>query len=238
MGLAVTAFLVVIFFFQHLIVRLHINDEGIDEECGGDQQQDVSKRLADGRKQDQQDHADVEDGRCDLAAPQRAIQPAFLADGDETADRHARLLDQKQHQHADGERILIDEQHQQRQLQQLIGDRVDDLADFGDHMITTGDEAVEEVGDLHHGQDQCGIEIIDRLLCVQISHDKVGDQCDAQVAQQIWYGEQLSELHGMTSHSVMIFVPVSMRKYGNIIPCLPHNARSGHLADERQSRKK
>ena len=47
MGPAVTAFLVVIFFFQHLIVRLHIDDEGIDEECGGDQQQDVSKRLAD-----------------------------------------------------------------------------------------------------------------------------------------------------------------------------------------------
>ena len=61
MGLAVTAFLVVIFFFQHLIVRLHINDEGIDEECGGDQQQDVGKQLADGRKQDQQDQMCIRD---------------------------------------------------------------------------------------------------------------------------------------------------------------------------------
>lgn len=96
---------------------------------------------------------------------------------------------------------MIQQKDQQDQLQQLICNRIDDLSYVGNHMIAPGDEAVEKIGDLHHGEQKGRIKIISHSVCVKISIRKIRDQCDTDIAEKIRNRNELFELHTSTSQS-------------------------------------
>ena len=148
-------------------------------------------------EEDEQGHADIKHGRGYFSAPQCAVQPAFALDRDEAADGHARFFDEKQDQHDGRERIADDDQKQQGELQELIGDRIDDLSGLGDHMVFPGDEAVQEVREFHDAQDQCGGQIVRRRLSLKVGISEDGDHPDPEITKQIGDGEQLFEVHGL-----------------------------------------
>ena len=118
---------------QNVPVLAEILNAGIDRRDKYDDADDEIKRVGAGHGH-HQDQADHRAGRLDLAAPTSG-DDAPIADGDEAQTGDCKLArDDDEHDPA-GHPALSDEDHHAGRDQQLVGQRIEELAEIRDLII-------------------------------------------------------------------------------------------------------
>ena len=130
---------------QNVPVLAEILNAGIDRRDKDDDADDEIERVGAGHGH-HQDQADHRAGRLDLAAPGRG-DDAPIADSDEAQTGDCKLAcDDNEHDPA-GHAALADKDHHAGRDQQLVGQRIEELAEIRDLIIMARDVAVDKIAD-------------------------------------------------------------------------------------------
>ena len=140
-------------------------------------------------EQHQGNETDEQNGGADFSCHQSPREHPAFPKVDNAHDHLEDFFDYEQAQHRTQDGIFQGQTKRQGELGDLICQRVQNLAQVGDHIVAPGDLPVHHIrdaGDCHNGA--CNEVLI--ILCgIQVDIGIYGDQHQPKQAEQIRYGE-------------------------------------------------
>ena len=126
----------------------NIHDKGKQHESAGDEQQDQDGLLGKLREGDDCEHDGVEDDGVELSEPLGARKRAVLRLFIEESARyeHGELLEDKQYKNEEEVGMTERQIDADRRLCELVGERIEQLAERCDQTETARDDPVSDIG--------------------------------------------------------------------------------------------
>ena len=96
----------------------------------------------------------------------------------------------------------VDESHRR---QQLVGQRVSELAEVGDHVPLAGQMAVEEVGEAGHGEDEAGDKVVPRVVARRDILAERDEDHEHRHQQDAGQSEFIGQIHTKLSSNLLFY---------------------------------